>query len=125
MEASVNVLDCPKCGGTIEGSGKCPNCNQLLLVTRDYGILRVTDLDITGIKIEKPRTAGGDWYIHGWGWSEDELTILGQGHAEIGSRIAAKWCKDHEAQILPGMQRPAWRRIDEYIIALALKQNAK
>lgn len=127
----VKALCCPQCGAPIEGSGACPSCNQLLLVTRQYGVLDVSFEDIKDVEIKPPdedaRKASADpcWEIYNWGWPENQLLILGVGDPEVGARLVAMWCSDHREEIFPGTRRPGWRDIQEYTIAKALKANRK
>jgi hypothetical protein len=130
-KVEVKALACPQCGGSIHGSGSCPNCNQLLLVTREYGVLKVSDEDIKGWEIKPPseekKKSDKDptWEFKGAGtifcYDQSRLTILGGGNPEVGARLVAMFYVDHPEDALPGREVAKWRDIEDYSISKVLQ----
>jgi len=128
----VQALACPKCGASIKGCGSCGSCSQLLLVTREYGVLNVTDQDIGNIEIKPPskddmeKTKDPSWGFKGstgFTFKQSALTILGKGSPAVGARLVAMYYADHEDEMLSGGTVASWREVEDYSIAKALSSD--
>ena len=127
---SVQALECPKCGATVEKSGRCTSCRHLLLINREYGILAISDEEIKGIEIREPskeaaaKSNNPNWSVSNWQVSERFLRRVGNGNAMLGARLFAKWAADHPDRNIIGARRPEPREIEDHIIDLLILQNA-
>lgn len=132
-DPKVEMFACPACGAPIEGSGKCGNCSQLLLVTREYGVLNVGDSEIGKMTIKPPKKEDTSKDPR-WEFAEDgisfnydqsKLNILGKGSPEVGARMVAMYFTDHPEELVGGGRIAGWRDVEDYAISKAITSNRK
>ncbi len=123
-EFKVTPISCAICGASIESSGNCPSCGQLMIITRDRQLLSIPDKDIEGINISPPKPQrGSDWQIGSCTYTDDQMTVLGNGLPVHGARMAAFYYAKHPGETLPGMRKAEIKKIEMFILASALKAS--
>ena len=128
-EYKIDMLACPACGGQIGGSGSCPSCGQLLIVTKNRQLLQIKPEDIEDIKIKPPskeeREAKDNpiWEVGNSMWTENKLMVIANGAPEYGAKLVAFYYAKHPEATLPGTQVPSIEKIDEFALSTVIKQN--
>lgn len=132
-EVKVIALPCPQCSGQIEGSGKCPNCGQFLLIMEDGNYLSINPQDYAGIEIHWPKDTSDTAQVtfdyssklKDLEFTREDLFIIGKGSVEFGAQIVALWFKQNfENYGLPGQQLPKIQSMRDFALRAALKQAA-
>jgi hypothetical protein len=127
----VITLACSSCGGQIDGPGKCPSCDQLLIVVEGGNYLTIKPEDIQEVDIKKPAGSDSDdsalWNfkigLRGVYLSQENVWMIGNGNAEYGSHIVALFFKENTDKFgLAGQRVPKVGEIRQFAIKTALKQ---
>lgn len=131
QEFEVRLLVCPACGGQIEGSGNCPRCGQLLVITKNHELLQIDSEDIKDVRIKSPTEEeratkrNQYWEIGSSNWSESQLIVLGGGHPEYGAKLVAFYYAKHPEEVLPGTRVPSAEKVETFALSTAIKQSSK
>ncbi len=130
-QIEVVALACPKCGGTIDGPGKCGFCGHFLLVLENGSYLYIDKEDIKDVIIKPPKvssdTATWMFELKGQGkdirFIQEDLWIIGSGNVEYGAAIAALYFRDNsDKHGLGGQLVPTFEQVKAYALKAAMKQ---
>ncbi len=128
-EYKVDMLACPACGGQIGGTGNCPSCGQLLVVTKNRQLLQINPDDIKDVKIKPPSKEEREesdnprWDVGTSSWTENQLIVLANGAPEYGAKLVAYYYVTHPKSRLPGSTVPSREKIDDFALSTAITQG--
>lgn len=129
QQYEASLLACPACGAQIGGTGNCPSCGQLSVVTKNHKLLSIKDEDIKDIRIKAPtqeqieKSENPSWQIAGSSWGEDSLMVLSGGDPKYGADMVAFYFAKHPESTIPGSRIPDIDKIEMYVLATAIKQS--